>query len=224
MAAQRDYYQLLGVAESATTDEIKKAFRRLAKQYHPDRNPNNPQAAERFKEINEAHDVLSNPEKRKKYDRLRRYGAFAGAGNASSRGRREGTAGWGRSAGRCRSPWQCRRCARPAAAPAPPRAPRSTRVLSAMGAARCHSDKGASPSIVRALCAAGRARFLRSAVQRVRAAAKSASKSASPSKCRRGSRTVLACGSRTRDPRDRATSSSSSTSHPIASSVARAST
>ena len=85
MAAQRDYYEVLGVPEAAATDDVKKAFRRLAKQYHPDRNPNNPQAVERFKEINEAHDVLSDPEKRKKYDTLRRYGAFAGGGARGSR-------------------------------------------------------------------------------------------------------------------------------------------
>src|SRR5438105_11684422 len=86
MASQRDYHQIRGVSDTATSDDIKKAFRRLAKQYHADRNPNNPQAADRFKEINEAHDVLSDADKRKKYDQLRRYGAFAGAGQAYGRG------------------------------------------------------------------------------------------------------------------------------------------
>ena len=71
-------------------DEIKKAYRRLAKQYHPDANPNNPQAAERFKEISEAHSVLSDADKRKQYDQMRRLGAFDGG---MARGPRSGAGG-----------------------------------------------------------------------------------------------------------------------------------
>lgn len=66
----KDYYKILGVEKSATKDEISKAFRKLALKYHPDKNPNNKAAEEKFKEITEAHEVLSDPEKRKKYDAL----------------------------------------------------------------------------------------------------------------------------------------------------------
>jgi molecular chaperone DnaJ len=76
--AAKDFYQVLGVPDAASPDDIKKAYRRLAKQYHPDANPNNPKAAERFKEVSEAHSTLSDPEKRKHYDQMRRFGAFDG--------------------------------------------------------------------------------------------------------------------------------------------------
>jgi len=66
----KDYYQILGVSRDADEKEIKRAFRRMARQYHPDVNPDDPRAEERFKEINEAHEVLSDPEKRSKYDQL----------------------------------------------------------------------------------------------------------------------------------------------------------
>jgi len=63
-----DYYEVLGLDRNATTEEVRKAYRKLARKYHPDVNPNNEQAKQRFQEINEAHEVLSDPGKRKKYD------------------------------------------------------------------------------------------------------------------------------------------------------------
>jgi molecular chaperone DnaJ len=69
MAERPDYYKVLGVGKNASDEEIKKAYRKLARQYHPDRNPGDKQAEERFKRISQAHDVLSDPDKRKQYDR-----------------------------------------------------------------------------------------------------------------------------------------------------------
>jgi curved DNA-binding protein len=83
----KDYYAVLGVNKTATAEEIKKQFRKLALKYHPDRNPNNKQAETRFKEISEAYEVLSDAEKRQKYDKYGQYWQQAGqAGNWSGGG------------------------------------------------------------------------------------------------------------------------------------------
>ena len=78
MPKTKNYYEILGVAEEADADAIKKAYRKLARKYHPDKNPDDPKAEERFKEIQEAYSVLSDSKKRKQYDRRRKnpFGAF----------------------------------------------------------------------------------------------------------------------------------------------------
>lgn len=81
MATKRDYYEILGVRRNATPDEIKKAFRKLAVQLHPDKNPGNKVAEEKFKEASEAHEVLSDPEKRIQYDQFGHgFAAYSHAG------------------------------------------------------------------------------------------------------------------------------------------------
>ncbi|HEU4993468.1 MAG TPA: J domain-containing protein [Gemmatimonadaceae bacterium] len=103
MAQSKDFYAVLGVPSAASQDEIKKQYRRLAAKHHPDKNPNDARAAERFKEISEAYNVIGDAEKRKQYDDMRRLGAFQGFGGRPSGpgagargGARDGTgAGYG---------------------------------------------------------------------------------------------------------------------------------
>ena len=83
--AKRDYYEVLGVARDASEEDLKKAYRRLAMQYHPDRNKDDKAAEERFKEVNEAHDTLKDAEKRAAYDRFG-HAAFEGGGGAGGPG------------------------------------------------------------------------------------------------------------------------------------------
>jgi molecular chaperone DnaJ len=76
----RDFYEVLGVSKKASADEVKKAYRKLARQYHPDRNPDDPSAEDRFKEVQEAYDTLSDADKRKQYDAGGVLGGFPGGG------------------------------------------------------------------------------------------------------------------------------------------------
>ena len=89
MADKRDYYEVLGLSKGASADEIKKSYRQLAKKYHPDLNPDNKEAEAKFKEVNEAYEILSDPDKKEKYDR------FGFAGVDPSYGAGQGGAGFG---------------------------------------------------------------------------------------------------------------------------------
>lgn len=92
MAEKRDYYDILGINRDASAETIKKAFRKLAKKYHPDSNAGNPQAEQMFKDVNEAYSILSDPEKKKLYDRFGHAAfdpnsaAYGGAGGAGASG------------------------------------------------------------------------------------------------------------------------------------------
>ena len=80
MAEKRDCYEILGISKSATDDEIKKAYRKMAKKYHPDANPGNKEAEDKFKEVNEAYSILSDSEKKANYDRFGYAGVDPSAG------------------------------------------------------------------------------------------------------------------------------------------------
>jgi molecular chaperone DnaJ len=88
-----ELYKTLGVSKKATDEEIKKAYRKLARKYHPDRNPGDKEAEEKFKEISAAHDVLGDPEKRKEYDEAGAFAGFGGGGNPFGGGAGAGQAG-----------------------------------------------------------------------------------------------------------------------------------
>src|ERR1043165_6233341 len=94
MANKQDYYEVLGIKRDAKPEEIKKAYRRLARKYHPDVNPGDKSAEERFKMMSEAHDVLSDPKKRSVYDRFGQYSE--NLADAAARG--AGPTGGGRTA------------------------------------------------------------------------------------------------------------------------------
>src|SRR5579884_2893737 len=152
MAQTKDYYNVIGVPASATQDEIKKAYRKLAAKHHPDKNPNDPKAAERFKEISEAYQVLGDAEKRKQYDQMReRARRSAPAPVPAARARRRSTSRtWATSASAAWAIYSARCLAAVREAPGRGRADRSAaptsrrsfrcRFASPRWAARCRSS------------------------------------------------------------------------------------
>ncbi len=92
---EKDFYRVLGVSQDASADEIKKAYRKLAQEYHPDANPGDPEAEEKFKEISEAYATLSDPEQRKEYDQVRRMAASGFGGFGAGSGDFGGFGGFG---------------------------------------------------------------------------------------------------------------------------------
>ena len=133
---EKDYYAVLGVSSTATADEIKKAYRKLARTYHPDANKGDAKAEERFKDISAAYDVLSDDKRRKEYDELRRFGrsGFRSPGGRAGGGglRRQRHVPWRRRRRRrrpgrpARRPLRRRRGTSDAAAPARAGAPTSS--------------------------------------------------------------------------------------------------
>ena len=165
-AEKRDYYEVLGVDKSASEDEIKRAYKKMARKYHPDLNPDNKEAEEKFKEVNEAYEVLSDSDKKARYDQFgfagvdSNYGAGAGGGAYGAGGFDFGDlgdifgsffgGGFGSaqrrnpnalrrrpSAARKRSAWTAMRPARSVTAPAVPTAPRPRSARTATAPVRC---------------------------------------------------------------------------------------
>lgn len=96
---EKDFYKTLGVSDDVPEKDLTKAYRKLARKYHPDANPNDSSAEERFKEVSEAYDVLGDPDRRKEYDELRKYGAAGGLGGSPFGGGGAGPGGFSFDAG-----------------------------------------------------------------------------------------------------------------------------